>query len=222
MIRTVVRVGLLQMWHGRTEILLTFVVPIVFFTVFAFIFDEQIGLGKSPRVNLALVDEDDTELSREFTSALAQWETLHIYAPAEHEEGLFVFTSAEPARELVLAGTLPLAVVIPEGWSVSLTNAGEEAVGLQLLADSSDPLAIQVVTALLRQTSGRIVAERVRQQARTFLSLSPDEFAKSPISRLATPISADSSSPRSPSGIRCASTPRRNTPKGSSFSHRRS
>ena len=191
MIRTVVRVGLLQMWHGRTEILLTFVVPIVFFTVFAFIFDEQIGLGKSPRVNLALVDEDDTELSREFTSALARWETLHIYAPAEHDDGLFVFTSTDPARELVLAGTLPLAVVIPEGWSVSLTNAGEEAVGLQLLADSSDPLAIQVVTALLRQTSGRIVAERVRQQARTFLSLSPDEFAKSPISRLATPIAIE-------------------------------
>ena len=191
MIRTVVRVGLLQMWHGRTEILLTFVVPIVFFTVFAFIFDEQIGLGKSPRVNLALVDEDDTELSREFTSALAQWETLHIYAPAEHDDGLFVFTSTDPARELVLAGTLPLAVVIPEGWSVSLTNAGEEAVGLQLLADSSDPLAIQVVTALLRQTSGRIVAERVRQQARTFLSLSPDEFAKSPISRLATPTAIE-------------------------------
>ena len=41
MIATVVRVGLLRMWHGRTEILLTFVVPIAFFTIFAFIFDEQ-------------------------------------------------------------------------------------------------------------------------------------------------------------------------------------
>ena len=40
MIWTVVRVGLLRMWHGRTEILLTFVVPIAFFTIFAFIFDE--------------------------------------------------------------------------------------------------------------------------------------------------------------------------------------
>ena len=57
MIWMVVRVGLLRMWHGRTEILLSFVVPIVFFTVFAFIFDEQIGLGQSPKVNIALVDE---------------------------------------------------------------------------------------------------------------------------------------------------------------------
>jgi ABC-2 type transport system permease protein len=191
MIRTVVRVGLLQMWHGRTEILLTFVVPIAFFTIFAFIFDEQIGLGKSPRVNLAVVDEDDTELSREFVSALAEWETLRIYAPAGHAEGLFVFSSTEPARELVLAGTLPLAVVIPEGWTASLTSPGEEAVSLRLLADSSDPVATQVATALLRQTSGQIVGERARQQIRSFLSLSPDQFAESPVSRFAAPAAID-------------------------------
>jgi ABC-2 type transport system permease protein len=191
MIWTVVRVGLLRMWHGRTEILLTFVVPIAFFTIFAFIFDEQIGLGKSPRVNLALVDEDDTELSREFVSALAEWETLHIYAPAEHAEGLFVFTSTEPARELVLGGTLPLAVVIPEGWTASLTNPGKGAVSLLLLADSSDPVATQVVTALLRQTSGQIMGERARQQIRSFLSLSPDQFAESPVSLFAAPVAVN-------------------------------
>ena len=191
MIWTVVRVGLLRMWHGRTEILLTFVVPIAFFTIFAFIFDEQIGLGKSPRVNLALVDEDDTELSREFVSALAEWETLRIYAPVEHAEGLFVFTSTESARELILGGTLPLAVVIPEGWTASLTDPGVEAVTLQLLADSSDPVATQVVTALLRQSSGQIMGERARQQIRSFLSLSPDQFAESPVSRFATPVAIE-------------------------------
>ena len=191
MIWTVVRVGLLRMWHGRTEILLTFVVPIVFFTIFAFIFDEQIGLGKSPKVNLALVDEDDTELSREFVSALAECETLRLYAPAEHSEGLFVFTSTEPARELVRGGTLPLAVVIQEGWTASLTNPGMEPLSLQLLADSSDPVATQVVTALLRQTSGQIMGERARQQIRSFLSLSPVQFAESPVSRFATPVAID-------------------------------
>jgi ABC-2 type transport system permease protein len=191
MIRTVVRVGLLQMWHGRTEILLTFVVPIAFFTIFAFIFDEQIGLGKSPRVNLAVVDEDDTDLSREFVSALAEWESLRIYAPADHADGPFVFSSTEPARELVLAGTLPLAVVIPEGWTASLMSPGEEALSFRLLADSSDPVATQVATALLRQTSGQIMGERARQQIRSFMALSPDQFAESPVSRFAAPVAID-------------------------------
>jgi len=191
MIGTVVRVGLLRMWHGRTEILLTFVVPIAFFTIFAFIFDEQIGLGKSPKINLALVDEDDTALSREFVSSLAQWETLRIWSPSEHDDGLFVLSSIEPARQLVLAGTLPLAVVVPEGWTASLSNPREEVVNLRLLADSSDPVAIQVVTALLRQTSGQLMGERARQQIRTFLSLSPDQFAESPVSRFAAPVTVD-------------------------------
>jgi ABC-2 type transport system permease protein len=191
MIWTVVRVGLLRMWHGRTEILLTFVVPIVFFTIFAFIFDEQIGLGKSPKVNLALVDEDDTELSREFVSALAEWDTLRVWAPMEHQDGLFVFSSIEPAKNLVLAGTLPLAVVVPEGWSASLSNLEKDGVNLRLLADSSDPVAIQVVTALLRQTSGQLMGERARQQIQTFLSLSPDQFARTPASRFAAPVAVD-------------------------------
>jgi ABC-2 type transport system permease protein len=179
------------MWHGRTEILLTFVVPIAFFTIFAFIFDEQIGLGKSPRVNLALVDEDGTELSREFASTLAKWDTLRVYAPADHTEVLFVFASTEPAKKLVLAGTLPLAVVIPKGWTASLTSPGNEAVNLRLLADSSDPVATQVVTALLRQTSGQIMGERAREQIRSFLSLSPDQFAESPVSHFAAPVAID-------------------------------
>ncbi|MEE4270361.1 MAG: ABC transporter permease [Thermoanaerobaculales bacterium] len=186
MIGTVVRVGLLRMWHGRTEILLTFVVPIVFFTIFAFIFDEQIGLGKSPRVDLAVVDADRTELSRELVAALARVETLHLYAPADHEGGLFVFHSAAPARELVLRGTLPLAVVVPAGWSRSMANRGEAA-PLQLLADASDPVATQVVTALLQQTSGQIMADRAREQIRLALALSPEQLESSPVSQLGAP-----------------------------------
>jgi ABC-2 type transport system permease protein len=191
MIWTVVRVGLLRMWHGRTEILLTFVVPIAFFTIFAFIFDEQIGLGKSPRVNLALVDEDGTPLSREFLVALAEQETLRVYSPTDQGDQPYVFTAIDEARELVLQGALPLAVVIPDGWEASFTTAGVEAVSLELLADSSDPVATQVVSALIRQTSGQVLADRARRQIQTVLSLSPDQFTASVVGRLTAPVGID-------------------------------
>ncbi len=191
MIGTVVRIGLLRMWHGRTEILLTFVVPIVFFTVFAFIFDEQIGLGKSPRVNLAMVDEDGTKLSRELLSVLADQETLRIYSFADNGNGAHIFTSIDPARELVLSGALPLAVVIPKGWANSFTTTEVDAVSLQLLADSSDPVATQVVSALIQQISGQILAERARQQIQTVLSLSADQFSASPVARFTSPVAID-------------------------------
>jgi ABC-2 type transport system permease protein len=191
MIWTVVRVGLLRMWHGRTEMLLTFVVPIVFFTLFAFIFDEQIGLGRSPQVDVALVDEDQTEISRELLSALAAQQTVRIYAPAEIEEEPYTFRSIDPARELVLSGSVPLAVVIPEGWAASFTAIGAEPINLQLLADSSDPVAIQVATALIRQSSGEIQAEQARRQIRSFLSPPLDEYADSAMAKYARPLGID-------------------------------
>ncbi len=191
MIWTVVRVGLLRMWHGRTEILLTFVVPIAFFTIFAFIFDEQIGLGKSPKVDLALVDEDGSDLSRGLLSTLAEEEMLRVYAPDGGSERPQVFESVGPARDLVLSGGLSLAVVVPEGWAASFTGSDDAAVSIQLLADSSDPVATQVVTALIEQLSGRLLAERAREQIEAVLSLSGKPEAASVAARFTTPAGVE-------------------------------
>ena len=191
MIWTVVRVGLLRMWHGRTEILLTFVVPIVFFTVFAFIFDEQIGLGKSPRVNLALVDEDGTELSRKLLAALAEQETLRVYSPEGVGEQPHVFDAVDPARMLVLGGGLPLAVVVPEGWEASFNDPEKDVPAVRILADSSDPVATQVVMALIQQLSGQILAERARSHITAVLSLSGNLGAASAMARFTRPVGVD-------------------------------
>jgi ABC-2 type transport system permease protein len=179
MILTVVRVGLLRMWHGRTEILLTFVVPIAFFTIFAFIFDEQIGLGKSPKVNVALVDEDGTELSRELLARLAEQESLRVFAPPGRGEGSLTFDAAGPARELVLAGALPLAVVVPRGWTASLASPGEST-AICILADSSDPVATQVVSATIQQLAGRILSQRARGHVQSLLLEGDRAVALSP------------------------------------------
>jgi ABC-2 type transport system permease protein len=198
MIGTVVRVGLLRMWHGRTELLLAFVVPIAFFTIFAFIFDEQIGLGKSPKVNLALVDEDGTELSGELLAGLAEQETLRVFTPDGLNDGTSTFDEAGPARGLVLAGALPLAVVVPDGWTASLASPGEGAPRIRILADSSDPVATQVVSALIQQVAGRILAEQARQQVQSGLlrgglaeSLSPAQLGTLAAAGLAGPVDVD-------------------------------
>ncbi len=191
MIWMVVRVGLLRMWHGRTEILLSFVVPVAFFTVFAFIFDEQIGLGQSPRVNVALVDTDGTPLSRDFITYLTEQETLRVFSPDEGGGGPHVFDAIEPATDLVLRGTVPLAVVVPKGWEASITSAEAQPVSLQLLADSSDPVATQVAVALIRQTAGRILADQARQRIQILLSLSTNQVAASSVARFTEPIAIE-------------------------------
>lgn len=162
MILNVVRVGLLRMRHDRVEILLTFVIPIAFFTIFAFIFDRQIGLGKSPRVDAALVDEDGTELSRQLIDNLTKQGALRVLSPDELKGG--AFTSVEPARKLVEAGGLPLAIVVPRGWTASVTAAGKDSVNIRILADSSDPVATQVAASLIKEVANGLIAEREKSR----------------------------------------------------------
>ncbi|HSG00843.1 MAG TPA: ABC transporter permease [Vicinamibacterales bacterium] len=164
MIWTIVRVGLLRMWHGRVELALAFVVPVAFFTVFALIFSGQDGLGRSPRVDVALVDEDQTELSREILAGLAGQPVLRVYVG----DG----ASLEPVGEverLVTRGAVPVAVVIPAGWSTALDADDEHGPVIRILSDSSDPVATQVVAALVRQTAGQVLGERARQQVQQIL-----------------------------------------------------
>jgi ABC-2 type transport system permease protein len=188
MIGMVVRVGLLRMWHGRVALLLDFAVPIAFFTIFAFIFGGQVGLGKSPRVNVALVDEDGTDLSRKLLDALAGQDTLRVYAPEGGKGGPVTFTAVGPARELVLQGGLPLAVVVPRGWAASFRGTGTDASDIQILADSSDPVATQVLSALIRQVAGQIRAELARQQIEAMLGPSAAPFNASAAARFTRPV----------------------------------
>jgi ABC-2 type transport system permease protein len=191
MIGTVVRVGLLRVWHGRVALVLDFAVPIAFFTIFAFIFGGQVGLGKSPRVNVALVDEDGTDLSRRLLGALAEQDTLRVYSPEGREGGPAVFAQVDPARERVLQGGLPLAVVVPRGWTASFLGAGDEAAPIQVLADSSDPVATQVVSALIRQVAGQIRAEQARLQIESVLGPSAAPFAASAAARFTSPVGVE-------------------------------
>jgi ABC-2 type transport system permease protein len=178
------------MWHGRVALLLDFAVPIAFFTIFAFIFGGQVGLGKSPRVSVALVDEDGTDLSRKLVSALAGQETLRVYPPEGRESGPAAFTAAGPARKLVLEGALPLAVVVPRGWTTSFLGSGEEE-AVRVFADSSDPVATQVVSALIRQVAGQIRAEQARRQIESVLGPSVAPFAASSAARFTRPAGVE-------------------------------
>jgi ABC-2 type transport system permease protein len=167
------------------------VVPIAFFTIFAFIFDEQIGLGKSPKVGVALVDEDGSVLSRRLLSALAEQETLRVYSPEEGSGEDLVFDAVDPAQRLVLEGGLSLAVVVPRGWEGSWSQPEREPVSLRILADSSDPVATQVVIALLQQLTGRLLAERARGQIEAILSLSGNPQAAAATARFTKPVEVD-------------------------------
>ena len=77
MIRTVVRIAFLNFLRDRVALALTFVLPIVFFSIFAFVFG-GVGSDGVDRVKLAVADEDDSEASRRFIAALQADKSLDV------------------------------------------------------------------------------------------------------------------------------------------------
>jgi ABC-2 type transport system permease protein len=143
MIAAIVRAGWLNLRRDRGALILSFIVPIVFFSIFAGIFGAQ--RGKTPRVTLAIADEDHSERSKQLVTALRAESALKIVDQP--------FTAAS-AEAFVRKGDAPVALVIPKGfanWKMNFRGDNGQP-GFRLLADSADPIADQVVNGLLQKT----------------------------------------------------------------------
>jgi ABC-2 type transport system permease protein len=140
MILDVVRAGWMNLRRDRAAMMLSFIVPIVFFSIFYGVFGAQ--HSGPPKVRVAIVDEDQTENSKRLIAALQSRPALSILQSAKNSKAHFTRNSAE---EYVRAGDAPIALVIHKGFDTAQTAPFE------LLADPADPLAPQVMTAMLQK-----------------------------------------------------------------------
>lgn len=143
------RAWLVELRRDRVAFALTFVLPIVFFSVFGVMFGGTGGSG-TPRVRVAVVDEDGSEASRRLVEALKKEEGLRVVteAPGEGEDRRPLDRAG--ALEMVGSGRLPAAVVIPKGFGEEFGLFMENGVEIELLVDTSDPIAGPMIAGLLQ------------------------------------------------------------------------
>jgi ABC-2 type transport system permease protein len=154
MILAVARTHLARLKRDRAGFTLSFIVPIVFFSVFALIFGGP--RGETRRIPLAVVDEDGSENAKRFVEALKREKGLRVETGAIPEgSSAEVPYDRARAEDVVRAGRLPLALVIPSGFGKAPIHFGpsEGAPALLLLADSADPVAPQILTGLLQKVA---------------------------------------------------------------------
>jgi ABC-2 type transport system permease protein len=147
---TLLRLGWINLRRDRVAQTLTFVLPIVFFSIFASVFGGR-GDDPTPRVPIAVVDEDGSELSQRIIEALGKETALRVRVP---EPGAPARDRAG-AERLVRNGDVPVAVVIPKGMGEAFGQGGFGGSGpsIVLLADPSDPVAPQMVQGLLQKVT---------------------------------------------------------------------
>jgi ABC-2 type transport system permease protein len=148
MIVSVVRAGWLNLRRDRAALMLSFIVPIVFFSIFAGIFGAQ--KSKTPKTTVVIADLDRSDSSRRLIDALKRESALDVVLTLKKSATPF---DAQTAEATVRAGDAPVALVIPKGFGTTKIQFGGSNNGpaFKLLADSADPIADQVVGGLLQK-----------------------------------------------------------------------
>ncbi|MEO7274472.1 MAG: ABC transporter permease [Vicinamibacterales bacterium] len=149
---TLIRVGLTNLRRDRVAQAMTFVLPIIFFSIFATVFGQR--SGATAKISIAVVDEDHSDFSQRVAAALAKEGSLKVQTTSGAKSDAAPLTRAA-AEALVKNGDLPVAVVIPAGIGASFASRGFGGGGpsIQLLADVSDPIAPQMVYGLLQKVT---------------------------------------------------------------------
>ena len=155
MIFAIVRTAFYSLRRDRAAFLLSFVLPITFFSIFAIIFGQQ-GGDKTPKVSIVIADEDHSVASERLISGLKAEPALMVATKRQGGKGQasipFDRRSAEAA---VKDGTLPAALIIPKGFGATEFNFAPSGSRpkVELMSDRSNPIAPQIVMGLLQKVA---------------------------------------------------------------------
>ncbi len=145
--------------RDRGALLLSFVLPVAFFSIFAVIFGGR--SDTTPRIKIIVVDQDRSPASEGLVEGL-RGESLTVRTRAKRgPSAAEVDYTAEAAEAAVRAGEAPVAIIIPRGFADRLASpaTSEAGVAIQLLRDPSDLVAPQVVAGLLQKVAMTSVPE---------------------------------------------------------------
>jgi ABC-2 type transport system permease protein len=174
-IPTLLRIAWLNLKRDYVALGLTFVLPIVFFSIFAMIFGGMAtggGTGASA-MRVIVVDEDDTEVSRRYVEAIDAQDALRVFTaptPAEENPEPAPF-DRDTAKLRVRTGAVPVAIVIPEDFGESFGSFAGDGEPVELIYDSANPIAQHTVSGLLQAAA---------------MTAAPDILMESGLEQLAT------------------------------------
>jgi ABC-2 type transport system permease protein len=148
--QALVRRDLRLFFQDKRAVTMSFVAPIAIAAFFGYIFGGVADDRPASKIALAVVNQDDSEVSRKVIAALAADAALDVKS-----RGL------EEARELVRGGKTTVAAVIPPGFAERAGKSffrGGDKPEIQLLYDPSHATEVQVVRGVLMQHVMEIVS----------------------------------------------------------------
>ncbi|XZE20202.1 ABC transporter permease [Pirellulaceae bacterium SH449] len=157
MIATIIQTSWRRLRNNRSELFLTFIVPIVFFSIFAVIFGSRDSSSSTPKIKIAICNESDTKLASRSVELLSEQGSLRI-TNSQNEDKSWVLLKRETGADLVRRGMVSAAVVFsPDQDGVQPK--------IEVLTDSFDQVSSQVLTAVVQRVVYLAQADVVAKEA---------------------------------------------------------
>lgn len=208
MIWTVIQTSLRRLKNNRSELLLTFVVPILFFSIFAMIFGARgSSTSGTPRIKVALANDSESWVAKRASELLLEQPSLQI---ADQNRSV----PRSKAEDWVRRGMVSAAIVFGPADSPAAETASdsvqhseaaqqsEKLPRIEVLSDSYDQVASQVMIALVQRAVMTAAAERsrdvaIKRQQQVTLASATVPVSMSPFSNTALPQEQEVAEPPS-------------------------
>ena len=152
MIYAIVLTAIKALRRDRASLALSFLLPIAFFSIFAAIFATQ--HNSTPKISVIVVDQDQSTASHQLVKALEHEASLIVTErPTSKGKTAPPDYTAATAEAAVKSGDSQIALIIPHDFGKNPISFGssDDAVSIQMLNDSSDMIAPQMVGGLLQK-----------------------------------------------------------------------
>jgi ABC-2 type transport system permease protein len=175
LILPIVRTAMISLRRDGGAFALSFVLPVAFFSIFAMIFGGR--HDTTPKITLLIADLDHSKASEQLIRGLGQESLIVKTRPDAVNNVQQPEYTAATAEAAVKAGDAPVALVIPKGYGQNPIAFGpDRPQAIQMLKDSSDMVAPQVVAGLLQKVAMTSMPDVMAAQGEKYLEQYAGQF----------------------------------------------
>ncbi len=152
MIPTLLKINWINLRRDYVALGLTFVLPIIFFSIFAAIFSGSGGSGGASATKILVVDLDNTDITGRLINALDDQAALRVLTrPKSTEENPTPpLYTRDQALSLVRKGRYSAAVVFPAGFTETFGRFTGSGKAVEIIHDPANPIVLPTVSGLLQ------------------------------------------------------------------------
>jgi ABC-2 type transport system permease protein len=175
MMLTILRIQYLRLRNNPLELLLVFVMPVLFFSIFAMIFSRGIAAGTEQPVRLGLAVPERTAAAEALLTAMKKAEAVEcttLEMATEETSEAAVTAAVERAQN---SSRYDLIVQLPLNFDDSAEAAARSGkpAEIRVITDGQNAMAVAIVTSRLKEYYARRRMEDAAKTLRTVISRPP-------------------------------------------------